>query len=269
MQINGDGTPVDIAGARASLNRYEHGGADAMALDAIITKREANPNATGPRIEFCKDVASTTNSREVCRSGDEAAKSQKGDAQLKRIRAGLDQRLRPAFDRARAAFARFVTAEGHRAYAECDGIARSDAAMDQEALARKNHRAAVRLIVTGPALRLAGGRVFAQADEELNAVYREKVRSYVSEHEALAKSYEEDAAKTRKGEWNSSAFGASSERSNVAEYKVRSRAAQHDWVRYRDAMAELAAARWPDAATARDPAKALLTEDRIRELRGE
>ena len=36
-------------------------------------------------------------------------------------------------------------------------------------------------------------------------------------------------------------------RTRNSDYKTKSRAAQHEWVRYRDAMGDLAAARWPDS----------------------
>jgi hypothetical protein len=54
----------------------------------------------------------------------------------------------------------------------------------------------------------------------------------------------------------------------ISDYKARSRTAQHEWVRYRDAMGSLAAARWPADRDALDQARALVTEDRIRELSG-
>jgi uncharacterized protein YecT (DUF1311 family) len=47
----------------------------------------------------------------------------------------------------------------------------------------------------------------------------------------------------------------------------KTRAAQREWIRYRDAFARLAAALHPDDATAGPAASALVTEDRIQELR--
>jgi hypothetical protein len=49
----GEGTPVDVAGARATFRRMMGGrtdmDADQMNLDAIIKKREANPTAKATR----------------------------------------------------------------------------------------------------------------------------------------------------------------------------------------------------------------------------
>jgi hypothetical protein len=53
----------------------------------------------------------------------------------------------------------------------------------------------------------------------------------------------------------------------VRDYRTKSRGAQPAWVRYRDAIAKLAVARWPAARDAEDLTRARITEDRIRELR--
>src|SRR5262245_22044980 len=49
MQLNGEGTPVDVAGARATLDAAEGPGleqpGDLSALDDIITAREKDPKA--------------------------------------------------------------------------------------------------------------------------------------------------------------------------------------------------------------------------------
>jgi hypothetical protein len=241
MQVNGEGTPVDLAAAQASVDRLEFKDADALALERIIKRRRANPNLKGRRIDFCKDVANTTNSVEVCDFGEEAQKTVKYGAQLARLRVDLAPAVRPTFDRARTAFERFVRAEGDRVYQQyIDGTARGQEAIAQEALTRRSFTAVIKLLMTGPATRLSGGRPFAEADRELNAVYKQTLSSY---------------AEFSKDE-------------DVKQFKMKSQAAQHEWVRYRDAMAELALARWPDVAVAGDWAKARVTENRIRELGG-
>lgn len=241
MQVNGEGTPVDLAGAQASVDRLEFKDADALALERIIKKRQANPNLKGRRVDFCKDVANTTNSVEVCDFGEEAQKTSKYRAQLTKARADLAPAVRPTFDRARTAFERFVRAEGDRVYQkDIDGTARGQEAIAQEALTRRHFMAVIKLLMTGPATRLSGGRSFFEADRALNAVCKQTLSSYTQ------LSRDED----------------------VREFETKSQAAQHEWVRYRDAMAELAAARWPALADAGDWAKTRVTEDRIRELRG-
>jgi hypothetical protein len=259
MQVNGEGTPVDIPGARASLSRVESKDADFEALDAIIRKRETNPRASGPHVDFCKDVAMTTPSFNSCQADQEAKKTAKSSTQLKKIRAGLAPGIQRAFDSAHAAYEEFVEAEGDRAYQEyIDGTIRDQAAMNQQAIARRNFMATVKVLVSGPAARLAGRRSFEDADRELNAVYRDNVAAYVK--------YNEEAAV--QAETTKDAKMAAEYRTYAGDYRVKARAAQHHWVRYRDAMSNLAAARWPDARNAREQGKALVTEDRIRELRG-
>lgn len=260
MQLNGEGGPVDVAGARASFKSALEGGtfmdADAEALDAIIKKREASPSAKGKHIAFCGDVAGITPSLAYCQRRDEDRKAAKDDSSLKKARAQVDPRVRPAFDRAVSAFRSFVKAEGGRAYQRyIDGTIRNQASMDQEAFVRRNFMAEINALAVGPAAGPPPGpRSFAEADQELNAVYKEELRSYSANYDGLAKGTQ-DAAQ------------AATYRSYVNDYKTKSRSAQHEWVRYRDAMAKLAAARWPDVRDAEDLTRALVTEDRIRELR--
>jgi len=242
MQVNGEGTPVDLRGARASVDRVDSKDADVEAMLKIIAQREASPKLKGRRVDFCKDIAMTTPSWNSCQAGSEARKTTKSDAQLKKIRPGLDSRVGPAFDRAKAAFERFVKAEGDRVYQEyIDGSARNQEAMDQEARARRNLMTTIKALVTGPADRLVLRRPFAEADKELNAVYSDNV----------------------------SAYAKANVDTSIDDYKTKARSAQHEWVRYRDAMGDLAAARWPQIPDARQRARTLVTEDRIRELRAD
>ena len=125
LQINGDGAPVDIAGARASLNRVESKDADFEALDRIIKKREANPTAKFRRVDFCKDVANTTPSVDICQAREEGKKIAKSDSRVDKLRVGLDASARSAFDRAQAAYKKVAHADGERVYQEyIDGSGR-------------------------------------------------------------------------------------------------------------------------------------------------
>ncbi|HXU02468.1 MAG TPA: lysozyme inhibitor LprI family protein [Polyangia bacterium] len=260
MQVNGEGTPVDLRAARASLERVDSKDADFEALLKIITTREANPGAKVKRVDFCRDVAMTTPSFNVCQANVESKKAAKGDAELKKIRSGLDKRLQPIFDRAKTAFEKFVKADGDRVYQEyIDGSSRNQEAMDQEARARRNFMATVKRMLAGPVSQLAGQRAFAAADKELNELYNAKVSSYVTSNEESAVDAEKAKDKSMAVEY----------RTRNSDYKTKFRAAQHEWVRYRDAMGDLASARWPDVREAREQARALVTEDRVRELRAD
>lgn len=257
MQVNGEGTAVDLSGARASLDRVDSQDADVDAVKSIIAKREASPKVKGPPVDFCRDVASTTLSENSCQAEAQVKKTAKSDGRLKQMRAGLDARVRPAFDRVQAAFEKFVKAEGQRAYQQyIDGTIRNQAAMDQEDRVRRNFMATVKALITGPADGLAGRRIFADADKELNAVYNAGLSSYVK--------FNEESAEDARG--RKDADMAATFQTRISDYRALSRAAQHEWVRYRDAMGSLAAARWPGARDVQDQARALVTEDRIREL---
>jgi hypothetical protein len=266
MQVNGEATPVDLLAARASIERtaseddgvrYKDG--DALALEAIIEKRKANPSGKAPRIDFCRDVATITPSVDYCDANAQVKKRAKSDAQLAKMRAALEPPVRSALDRSRSALDRFVKAEGERVYQEyVDGTSRNQEATDQEERVRRNFIATLKRILVGPAVGLAARRSFADADRELNVAYIDIVASYVKFNEEGAA----DARSRHDGQM------AAEYKTRNSDFKTKSRAAQHEWVRYRDAMAELAAARWPETRDVRDLVRALVTEDRIRELRG-
>lgn len=266
MQVNGEATPVDLLAARASIERtaseddgvrYKDG--DALALEAIIEKRKANPSVRGPRIDFCRDVATITPSIDYCEANAQVKKRAKSDAQLAKMRAALEPRVRAALDRSRSALDRFVKAEGERVYQEyIDGTSRNQEATEQEERVRRNFLVTLKRILVGPAIRLAGQRSFADADRELNTAYADIVASYVKFNEEGAA----DARSRHDGQM------VAEYKTRNSDFKAKSRAAQHEWVRYRDAMADLAAARWPEARDVQELARALVTEDRVRELRG-
>jgi uncharacterized protein YecT (DUF1311 family) len=163
-------------------------------------------------------------------------------ARLKNARDRLEPPARVPFDAMVAAFVPFVAAERDRAYHEnIDGSGRNQWSMEQEELVRKNFDAIVKLLASDPAAPPKAPRPLAEADAELNAAYREKVRSY-------ADAILWDVERTLK------------------ELRKKSHATQRAWIRYRDAAAKLAGTRWPKVAGIDDTARALITEDRIREL---
>jgi hypothetical protein len=264
MQLNGEGTPVDVAGARKSLEADEkekgdedQGAAteDQILLEAIIKKREADPKARGPRVDFCKDVAGTTLTMNWCEARALEEENRAKQARIKEMRSRLDKSEWPAFDKLAAAFEPFVAAESKRAYQQyIDGTIRASFSMSQEKLVREHFVALVKRLSGDAEAVPKAARSFAEADAELNAVYRDEVRS-------TAGGWEEIAARiTDKGI-------ARTNRQYADDYRKLSRAAQHEWIRYRDAAGKLAATRWPKAAGVEDAVRALVTDDRIRELR--
>jgi uncharacterized protein YecT (DUF1311 family) len=234
MQLNGEGTPVDVAGARATFKRMLGSDgfmdADAEALDEILKAREAHPKDKGKRVDFCADVAAVTPSLGFCdrRAADHAAAE--AAKRLAELRAGIEAGTRPAFDAAVAASQTFIAAEGERVYQKwIDGTIRAQASIAGESFARADFMRRIQALA-GAAAPEAGKRSFADADRKLNVAYKQDV-------------------------------GDSS-----PDYKRASHKTQHEWVRYRDAMGKLAAVRWPARADVADLVRALVTEDRIVEL---
>ncbi|HEX3904073.1 MAG TPA: hypothetical protein VH853_14635 [Polyangia bacterium] len=261
MQLNGEGTPVDVAGARASFLRLvaqkgeKNQDMDDFALDKIIKEREADPRAKARRVVFCRDVAMTTISVNVCDAQEQEHQAAKGDAHLQQLRARLDPRMRAPFDRVVETFHAFVPAESTRAYqAYIDGSIRNQFATSQEALVRSNFSKTLKLLTASrgaapPPLK----RSWEAADRQLNDLYKADVRGYVAQWEKAAAETAEPELKAKYTGW-------------ATDYRRDAHAAQHQWILYRDAMAKLAAARRPAADDAEGIAKALVTEDRLREL---
>jgi uncharacterized protein YecT (DUF1311 family) len=259
MQLNGDGTPADVAGARKSLEADERGrGAetgDQMNLDAILKKREADPKAKGPRIDFCDDVAATTPNLNWCQSRELEHEKREKEARLRQMRSRLDKSVWPAFDKLTTAFEPFAKADATRVYQEyVDGTIRNAYSMSQEKFDRENFEALVKLLSGEVAAVPKAPRAFAAADAELNAVYRDLVRS-------TAGGWQQDAAT------DADKDTAATHRQYAEDYGRAARAAQRAWIRYRDLAGKLAAARWPQAAGIEDVVRSLVTDDRIRELR--
>lgn len=236
LQLNGEGTPVDVPGARASFRRLVGDGGfvdgDAQALDEILKAREGRLKPAARHIDFCHDVAMVTPSLAYCARREADRRTRNDDIRLAVLRVRFEPDARPLFDAAMAAFRAFVDAEGARTYEKyIDGTIRNQAAISEETFVRANFMAEIERTAdrsgTGP---VAGARPFADADRALNAAYRDDIRG------------------------------------GTPDYKAKSRATQHAWVRYRDALAKLAAARWPGAPEVEARTQALVTEDRIREL---
>lgn len=263
MQLNGEGTRVDIVGARASLDAAQdleekglspEQSGDLDELDKIITAREKHPKAKAPRIT-CRDVATVTVSQNECEARERGREVAAQTERLTKVRARLEPAARAPFDKMAASFVLFHDAEHHRAYQEyVDGSIRNQWAMWQQALLRKNFDAIVKIVAGDLSSVPTAARSLADADAELNAVYREKVRSYAAFHE-------DSAANARDPSM------AATDRQAIKEFRETSRASQRTWIVYRDAAAKLAGVRWPKVSGIEDVVRALITEDRILELK--
>ena len=202
-------------------------------------------------MDFCKDIADPTVSINACDAQAEDRKAAKADTHLQQLRARIDPRMRAPFDCVVETFHAFVPAESRRAYQlYIDGSIRNQFATAQEALLRTNFTKTLKVLTAAgtPPLK----RLLQDADGELNALYKADVRGYVSQWEKQAAETPEPDLKTQYQGW-------------AADYKREAHSAQHQWILYRDAMAKLASSHWPTAPAAEEVAKAMFTEDRLRE----
>ena len=157
MQLNGEGTPVDVPGARATFRRLVGSDgfmdADAQALDKILRQREKHPGGKSRHIDFCADVAGITPSLGYCSRREEDRAEGRDQKILDTTRTRLADDARPVFDAAVEAFRSFVAAEGERTYEKyIDGTIRAQASTYAESFARADFMRAVQLLAAARVL---------------------------------------------------------------------------------------------------------------------
>jgi uncharacterized protein YecT (DUF1311 family) len=238
MLLDGEGAAVDVAGARAAYQHLldENGHArddDAVAMEKILRQRESHPG-DARRIDFCREVARTTYSLDLCAAIGDRADERRTRETIAKTRAALAPGQQSLLDELAAAASRLIEADGQRLYQQyIDGSIRTLASYSQRQRVRKTF--VDRLQSWGsPAATLTARRSLDDADRELNAVYRKTLAA-----------------------------------SDASDYQSKVREAQRAWLRYRDAFAKFVSARQPPAASPaiRRLVRSLLTKDRIDELR--
>jgi uncharacterized protein YecT (DUF1311 family) len=174
MHLNGEGTPASLEQARAAFKHVSERDASTEAMEKALALRVANPNAAFPRIDFCKEIAQTTLDGNDC----DAIRQRRADAgaggALKAVRGSLDRAGAKRFDELKRAFDAFRKADGERMYqAFIDGSIRNEKAMAQEDFVQRNFLAAIEAWGPKAAAPPPPRRSLADADGQLNKVYRE------------------------------------------------------------------------------------------------
>ena len=253
MYLNGDGTQPNVKKARAAFRHIESADASAAALEDALGRREANPKFAFPRIDYCKEIAQTTLDGNYCdgiqqRLADVTAKNA-----LKTAGADLDRATAKRFGELKRAFDAFRKADGSRVYeAYGEGTIRNEAAMDQETFVQRDFLAAVEAWGPKASTMPAPKRGLADADKELNKVYRALMESYDAEAAEAVKTYPNPEVQKEYVEATKSAKNAA-------------RDAQRAWLKYATAWKKFAEALRPENPRD-DDMRAFLIEQRIREL---
>ncbi len=246
MRMNGQGTPVDLNGAREALAMLPEPGEtelrERQQLMAAIVARETAKAPLRP-LRFCEDIDWSVDyhwnrCQDVLRrKTNEAEKRFLSDA-----KAALLPAANAAFKKVWAVYPAFRDAEGARIYQSCDGgSAASGAELNQQEFVREHFRAHYEALVKGAQASTMAKRSFAEADKELNTVYVADIRGHLG-------------------------TGPDSQKA----YASKAKAAQRLWLKYRDAWVAMVSAQQADRdqrVAAKQSAMALLTESRILELK--
>jgi hypothetical protein len=256
MHLNGEGTPRDLRLARQALehNRPDACGATCAALDAALRRREGSPGKTFPRVDYCKDIAQTTVDSNYCLGIDARKESVQRKVQARRLGVDLTPAARKRFASLGQAFARFKEADGGREYQNFkDGTIRDEASDAMEKRVGKHYQAA--LAKWGPqATELPpAARPLAEADRELNAVYR-TIMTDLDARIGEARAVRDPEERERGVQ-------------DLTEVKTATRDAERAWLRYATAWKDFLQSVRPDDPEAPERLRAFLTEQRIRELK--
>jgi hypothetical protein len=272
MQLNGEGTPVDVAGARETFQRMRGPDGtmsiDAAGLDRILKGRETNPRTPGAHIDFCEDVRGRPWFG-YCARREEKRIIAKDDQRLAELRAGVGRRAGPVFDAACTAFRSYADAERDRTRQKyVDRRNGQEAAVNEEVLVRANFMARLEMVAAGAARPERSPRSFVEAKRALDVAGRDDLRKYESTHDPSKQIHNPMGCELVDSKGiRSPCSHEDPGRTYIHDYQAKSRTAQRLWIRYRDAMARLATTRWPGEPELGDATRTLITEDRISEMR--
>lgn len=256
MHVNGEGTPRDLRRAREALGhlRPDSCGASCAVLREILRRQEAAPAKKHPRVDFCKDVAVTTPDANYCLGIEARKRDVRHKRQARALAVDLSPEARKKLAALEQALAAFKKADGLREYENFrEGTIRSEASEEMQARVAKHYQAA--LAAWGPKSTqpAVAGRPLAEADRELNEVYRgimDGLNAGIAEAQAAPDSEEK---KTRV--------------EDETRIKTTTRDAQRAWLRYAEAWKAFVKSLRPGDAEALEGLRAFLTEQRIRELK--
>lgn len=211
--------------------------------------------AEAPKMEAatCEETAVSTMDMAVCWNLKNEALADSTRRVLEAWKKDAPDGLGPLADKVAKAFEPFAEEEHQRlAWSYIDGSATQTAGGYQELRLRRDFAARIAGMLERGLLPPAAPRELDSFDLELN-------RAYAGDLALFANGQRELAGEGRDAE---------TREDNIREYNRHARDAQRHWIRYRDAWAELAAARFTRNETF-DPAvslRALLTRERILQM---
>jgi hypothetical protein len=262
MYINGQGTTRDLPKAEAIVARWKQDGPDfnsdqAATLEKAIKKCKRHPDSCR-RVDFCQDLARTTQETEFCVGAEQVAGERILGGAIAETRNNLSSANRALFDRVVAEFKAYQLDDMQRQYqASIDASLRDVEGAEQAAFVRDNFLKLMAETIESRKLKPVGLATYRSLSAQLDLVYERSIRRIVQ-------SWQEDLRNpTFKDHWDE-------EKSYIKEYEESARESQAQWIKFRDSCAELATSLYRDRAGQFDPAvsmKAAVTKLRIAELR--
>lgn len=259
MYVNGEGAPRDLQKAEAVLEAGQKTDPDvappekAAALQKAIDKCKLAPHESCPRVDYCRDVAYTTQELEICDAIDQSSEEAGLSRTIAEVRRKLSAPDRAIFDRAVAEFKAYQLEEMQRAYENVTpGTMSGLAGAGQAAFVRDNFLKLIAEAIQTHKLKPASISEYKATDDKLGRVDSDDLREHVKEGQGLMKE------------------SGDPDKSVIEDYKKTARESQHHWLKFRDLLAELATSLYRDRAKSFDPAvsmKTAMTKIRIEELR--
>lgn len=235
MQLNGEGVPRDTHKAKELLDAWLKADPDnADSLDetgmaALVDRRVHADGANPPRIDYCKDVSSTTLSMDFCAEVDDRRKRHDFDDTMTEIRSSLDSKSVVIWDEIQEEFAKYQKAEGNRMYLHRqDGTIRTLAYQGQVSYVRGNFLALMSKVFTDKTLEPVTAKESKDLQEQLDAAYRDDIKSFTQDFDYLNGS-------------GNSADEKQEYREHVVEFKNDAEKEQADWLHLRTLCSELVA----------------------------
>jgi uncharacterized protein YecT (DUF1311 family) len=264
MYLNGEGTKRDLEKAQSVLENGkktdpdEFGPHQAEVLQEAINRCKGIPQGPCPRVDYCKDLSVTTPDLEMCDALDQLSE----EAVFSRAIAATGSKLSPAdrvlFDQTVTEFKAYQLDDMQRQYqASINASLRDLAGAGQAAFVRENFMKLMAHTIQSRNLKPA-------TIHSYNVLQTKLDRELARELRETTDFWQEEIRNPQMKEW------WDEYKSDLEDYKKWLRQSQLQWIKFRDACAELASSLYRGQTKEFDPAlsmKTAMTRLRILELR--
>lgn len=235
MQLNGEGVPRNTQKAQALMQAWLQAdpdnakSVDETRMEEVLKERLNDKSLNPPKIDYCKDVGSTTISINFCAAVEDGIEKHAAETAMSAIRATLNPVQAAQWDNIQAAAAAYQKAEGQRLYQQyADGTIRSVAYEGQVSFVRSNFLALMQDAFGAKKLKPATKQQLQKIEADIKAANEADVARYAGENDWLNQADSSNADKQAYAE-------------HVSSYKADVGGAQRSWETLRDLCSNLAA----------------------------